>query len=618
MCGICGFISKREISVEKLVEMNNTMYHRGPNDSGEIIMQREGYSVGLAHRRLSILDLSVAGHQPMNSKDDMVTIVFNGEIYNFNELKKEITDYHFVSTCDTEVIIAAYLKWGIKAIEKFNGMFAIGIYDKRVDKLFLCRDRIGKKPLYYWCDGDNIVFASELKPIMKSPGFIPVLNKKVIGKFIFHQYILAPQTIFENVYKVCPGEIVSFSKGSIEKTKYWGVKGTTCSISYPDAKLELKEMLVESCRKRMISDVPIGVFLSGGIDSSLIAAIARSLDGNIKTFSIGFNDEKYNEAQYAKEISKHLGTVHKELYLDESSLFDFLKDLSYYYDEPLADNSQISTMAVSKLAKEDVTVVLSGDGGDELFCGYDSYVDIINNKKNIKLATAMKIFLDFTGIKNNKLIRSMLPNNLNGFVDTYRKELGNQFWLGYYESLLRDLLIEETYSDLNFNEISFTKNDVFNKMLNDQLTYIPDDILCKVDRASMKYSQEVRCPLLDYKIVEFANSLPFEYKYNGTKKRILKDIVYEYIPNELLDRPKMGFAIPTEKWLKSKLKDRVRGFADINRLKNQGIFNPVNMNKFIEDYFNGTMAPQLVNLDNTRIVWSFYVLQDWLEYYGIS
>ena len=618
MCGICGFISKREISVEKLVEMNNTMYHRGPNDSGEIIMQREGYSVGLAHRRLSILDLSVAGHQPMNSKDDMVTIVFNGEIYNFNELKKEITDYHFVSTCDTEVIIAAYLKWGIKAIEKFNGMFAIGIYDKRVDKLFLCRDRIGKKPLYYWCDGDNIVFASELKPIMKSPGFIPVLNKKVIGKFIFHQYILAPQTIFENVYKVCPGEIVSFSKGSIVKTKYWGVKGTTCSISYPDAKLELKEMLVESCRKRMISDVPIGVFLSGGIDSSLIAAIARSLDGNIKTFSIGFNDEKYNEAQYAKEISKHLGTVHKELYLDESSLFDFLKDLSYYYDEPLADNSQISTMAVSKLAKEDVTVVLSGDGGDELFCGYDSYVDIINNKKNIKLAMAMKNFLDFTGIKNNKLIRSMLPNNLNGFMDTYRKELGNQFWLGYYESLLRDLLIEETYSDLNFNEISFTKNDVFNKMLNDQLTYIPDDILCKVDRASMKYSQEVRCPLLDYKIVEFANSLPFEYKYNGTKKRILKDIVYEYIPNELLDRPKMGFAIPTEKWLKSKLKDRVRRFADINRLKNQGIFNPVNMNKFIEDYFNGTMAPQLVNLDNTRIVWSFYVLQDWLEYYGIS
>lgn len=618
MCGICGFISKREISVEKLVEMNNTMYHRGPNDSGEIIMQREGYSVGLAHRRLSILDLSVAGHQPMNSKDDMVTIVFNGEIYNFNELKKEITDYHFVSTCDTEVIIAAYLKWGIKAIEKFNGMFAIGIYDKRVDKLFLCRDRIGKKPLYYWCDGDNIVFASELKPIMKSPGFIPVLNKKVIGKFIFHQYILAPQTIFENVYKVCPGEIVSFSKGSIEKTKYWGVKGTTCSISYPDAKLELKEMLVESCRKRMISDVPIGVFLSGGIDSSLIAAIARSLDGNIKTFSIGFNDEKYNEAQYAKEISKHLGTVHKELYLDESSLFDFLKDLSYYYDEPLADNSQISTMAVSKLAKEDVTVVLSGDGGDELFCGYVSYVDIINNKKNIKLAMAMKNFLDFTGIKNNKLIRSMLPNNLNGFMDTYRKELGNQFWLGYYESLLRDLLIEETYSDLNFNEISFTKNDVFNKMLNDQLTYIPDDILCKVDRASMKYSQEVRCPLLDYKIVEFANSLPFEYKYNGTKKRILKDIVYEYIPNELLDRPKMGFAIPTEKWLKSKLKDRVRRFADINRLKNQGIFNPVNMNKFIEDYFNGTMAPQLVNLDNTRIVWSFYVLQDWLEYYGIS
>ena len=618
MCGICGFISKRKISAEKLAEMNNTMRHRGPDDSGEIIMQSGAYSVGLTHRRLSILDLSKAGHQPMFSKDGLITVVFNGEIYNYNELKKEFSDYKFVSTCDTEIIIAAYLKWGIKAIEKFNGMFAIGIYDKRIDKLFLCRDRIGKKPLYYWCDEDNIVFASELKPIMKSPGFTTILNKRAIGKFMFHQYILAPQTIFENVYKVCPGEIVSFSNGNIEKTKYWSVKGLTSPLSYEEAKHKLKEMLLESCKKRMIADVPVGVFLSGGIDSSLVAGLTQSIAGQIKTFSIGFNEEKYNEAEHAKKIATHLGTDHKELYLDESALFDFLAELPYYYDEPFADNSQIATMAVSKLAKEDVTVVLSGDGGDELFCGYDSYLDIFKNNRNINLAMIMKNFLDFTGLKNSKLIRNILPQNFNLFVDTYRKSLGTQFWLGYYEVALKALLNAETYSNLNFEEIKFTGNNVFNKMLNDQITYIPDDILCKVDRASMKYSQEVRCPLLDYEIVEFANSLPFEYKYKETKKRILKDIAYDYIPKELLDRPKMGFAIPTEKWLKSKLQDKVRQFADVNRLKNQGLFNAETMNRFISDYFSGNIKLPLENLDNTRIVWSFYILQDWLEFYGIG
>ena len=618
MCGICGFISKRKISAEKLAEMNNTMRHRGPDDSGEIIMQSGAYSVGLAHRRLSILDLSKAGHQPMFSEDGLITVVFNGEIYNYNELKKEFSDYKFVSTCDTEIIIAAYLKWGIKAIEKFNGMFAIGIYDKRIDKLFLCRDRIGKKPLYYWLDGNNIVFASELKPIMKSPGFTTILNKRAIGKFMFHQYILAPQTIFENVYKVCPGEIVSFSNGNIEKTKYWSVKGLTSPLSYEEAKHKLKEMLLESCKKRMIADVPVGVFLSGGIDSSLVAGLTQSIAGQIKTFSIGFNEEKYNEAEHAKKIATHLGTDHKELYLDESALFDFLAELPYYYDEPFADNSQIATMAVSKLAKEDVTVVLSGDGGDELFCGYDSYLDIMKNKRKIKLATILKRFLDFTGLKNCKSVHNALPSNFSLFSDTYRKNLGTEFWIGFYETELKGLLNEETYSELNFEETRFSENDVFNKMLADQATYIPDDILCKVDRASMKYSQEVRCPLLDYEIVEFANSLPFEYKYKETKKRILKDIAYDYIPKELLDRPKMGFAIPTEKWLKSKLQDKVRQFADVNRLKNQGLFNAETMNRFISDYFSGNIKLPLENLDNTRIVWSFYILQDWLEFYGIG
>lgn len=618
MCGICGFISKREIPTKRLVEMNNTMHHRGPDDSGVIIMKNDAYSIGLAHRRLSILDLSEAGHQPMSSKDGLITVVFNGEIYNYNELKKELSDYNYISTCDTEIIIAAYLKWGIKAIDKFNGMFAIGIYDQRIDKLYLCRDRIGKKPLYYWRDGNNIVFASELKPIMKSPGFVPIMNKKVISKFLFHQYIPAPQTIFENVYKVCPGEIISFSQGIIEKNKYWSVKETTISIGYEEAKIQLKEMLIESCKMRMIADVPVGVFLSGGIDSSLVAALTKSIKGNIKTFSIGFNEESFNEAKYAKDIAAHLGTEHKELYLDEFSMFEFVEDLPQYYDEPFADSSQIATMAVSKLSREDVTVAISGDGGDELFCGYNSYLDILTNKKRIQQALLAKKILDVTGLKNCKTFRKLLPSNLNMFVDTYHKELGTGFWIGFYEQLLSSILNEEAYTNLNFDKIAYTSNEMYNQMLLDQTTYLPGDILCKVDRASMRYSQEVRSPLLDYHIIEFANALPFEYKYKGTQKRILKDLVYDYIPRELLERPKRGFAVPVEKWLKNKFKDKVRTYSDINRLKKQGIFAPNAMNTFINNYFDEVEDSQFGHLDKTKIVWSFYILQDWIEYYGIS
>ena len=618
MCGICGFISRREISTKRLVEMNNTMRHRGPDDSGVIIMQNDAYSIGLAHRRLSILDLSEAGHQPMSSQDGLITVVFNGEIYNYNKLKEELSDYNYKSTCDTEIIIAAYLKWGIKAINKFNGMFAIGIYDKRIDQLYLCRDRIGKKPLYYWCDGNNIVFASELKPIMKSPGFVPIMNKKVIGKFLFYQYIPEPQTIFENVYKVCPGEIVSFSRGIIKKDKYWSIDSVTKNIKYEDAKSQLKEMLLESCKMRVVADVPVGVFLSGGIDSSLVAALTQSIKGNIKTFSIGFNEERFNEAKYAKDIAAHLGTEHKELYLDESSMFEFVEDLPQYYDEPFADSSQIATMAVSKLSREDVTVAISGDGGDELFCGYNSYLDVLTNKKRIRQALFVKKILDATGLKNSRTFRKLLPNNLNMFIDTYHKELGTVFWIGFYEQLLSNILVKEVYTNLNFDRIAYTDNEILNQMLLDQTTYLPGDILCKVDRASMRYSQEVRSPLLDYRIIEFANSLPFEYKYKDIQKRILKDLVYDYIPKELLERPKRGFAVPVEKWLKNKLKDKVKTYSEINRLKKQEIFAPDAMNTFINNYFDEVEDSQFGHLDKTKIVWSFYILQDWIEYYGIS
>ncbi|MDE7477008.1 MAG: asparagine synthase (glutamine-hydrolyzing), partial [Lachnospiraceae bacterium] len=348
MCGICGFVSKRGITLEQLKRMNDTMYHRGPNDSGEeIFAGRGGYQVGLAQRRLSILDLSILGHQPMHSCDNRLVISYNGEIYNFLELREELKDYPFKSRCDTEVILAAFLKWGISCVDRFQGMFAISIYDKEKGDLYLIRDRIGKKPLYYWLDGDNLVFASELKPIMECPGFPKMIRKDVLKRYLYQQCVNEPDSIFENVYKVEPGQMIRFRNGKISKHKYWDIakvyhaKKQEKVGSYEEAKEELKAILKDAVQKRMIADVPVGAFLSGGYDSSLVTAIAQEASGEpVRTYSIGFHEERYNEAKYAKEVAGHLGTQHTELYIDEKSMFDMVESIPKYYDEPFADSSQ--------------------------------------------------------------------------------------------------------------------------------------------------------------------------------------------------------------------------------------------------------------------------------------
>ncbi|MBQ2610200.1 MAG: asparagine synthase (glutamine-hydrolyzing), partial [Butyrivibrio sp.] len=384
MCGICGYISKKRITEEQLRIMNDTMYHRGPDDSGvEIYDGSNGYSIGFAQRRLSIMDLSPLGHQPMHSENGRISVVYNGEIYNYRELKEELSDYEFKSTCDTEAIIAAYLKWGIDMVDHIHGMFAIAIYDRETSDIYLIRDRIGKKPLFYWFDGENLVFASELKPIMKCPGFKPEIRKQVISRYLLQQYIAAPDTIFTYVYKLEAGSYIKFSEGKITKKKYWDIKEVYKEMSknpvrsYAEAKEGLKERLKKSVASRMIADVPLGTFLSGGYDSSLITAIAQEhSDRPVKTFCIGFDVPRYNEAEYAKEIAKHLGTDHTELYISEKEMFELVSSIPQYYDEPFADNSEIPSMLVSKLAKQDVTVALSGDGGDEFFCGYNIYDNV--------------------------------------------------------------------------------------------------------------------------------------------------------------------------------------------------------------------------------------------------
>lgn len=620
MCGICGYISRKKISIKKLKEMNDTMYHRGPNDSGEEIFDlADGYQLGMAQRRLSILDLSELGHQPMHSCNDRVVITYNGEIYNFLELREQLKDYPFKSQCDTEVILAAYLKWGIDCINKFQGMFAIALYDRETDILYLVRDRIGKKPLYYWAEEGNLVFASELKPIMSYPGFSREIRKDVMKRYLFQQYICEPDSIFKNVYKVEPGQIVSFKAGKIKFSKYWDIaqvyneKKNEKTGTYEEAKDELKKILIDSVKQRMIADVPLGTFLSGGYDSSLVTAIAQSIsDKPVKTYSIGFSEKRYNEAGYAKEVAQYLGTEHTELYIKEQDMFAMLDELAKYYDEPFADSSQIPTMLVSQLAAHDVTVALSGDGGDEFFCGYNMYDRIAKAQRLDALGGMIYGATQIPGIRKLGIL-DKLPLQVQAVARNRDPLTKTQVGSNAYPELINQMTtisglplqypIEGKIKENNWQE---------RRMLVDEMTYLPGDILCKVDRASMRYSLEARCPILDVKVMEYAFRLPHEYKYsNGIKKRILKDIVYDYIPRDLLDRPKVGFSVPLDKWLRGPLKEQLIDVSNMNFLKKQDIFEAEFMNQFINKYLQTGDEGPSSGKNYSRIVWAYYVFQSW-------
>ena len=630
MCGICGFISRKCITIDRLKKMNDTMYHRGPNDSGEEIFQvGNGYYLGFAQRRLSIMDLSMLGHQPMYSNDKRIVITYNGEIYNFQDIKNELGDYPFKSQCDTEVILAAYLKWGLSCIDRFRGMFAIALYDREKEELYLIRDRVGKKPLYYWLDQDNIVFASELKPIMEYPGFPRVIRKDVIGRYLYQQYICEPDTIFENVYKVEPGQVICFHVEEEEVServtswKYWDIaqvhqaKAADKVNSYEQAKEELTAILKDAVAKRMIADVPLGTFLSGGYDSSLVTALAQSLSNEpVKTYSIGFHEENYNEARYAKEVAKHLGTNHTELYVDEKAMFHMLDDIAKYYDEPFADSSQIPSMLVSQLASKDVTVVLSGDGGDEFFCGYNVYDYVAKAQKLDVLGRVVNGVCSVPALKKADFI-SKLPFQVQVIARNDNPQTKTQLGNVRYMELISRMVaeqgipyqyeIENKYHEKNWQE---------RRMLVDEDTYLVGDILCKVDRASMKYSLETRCPLLDVNVVEYSYRLPHEFKYyNGVKKRILKDIAYEYIPRELLDRPKVGFSVPLDQWMRGPLKEQLLDVSESSFLCNQGIFDSKYVNQFVQKYLTSGDGKSGSGTRYSRIVWAFLMFQQWYKAY---
>lgn len=624
MCGICGFYSKNRETLDNLIEMNNTLIHRGPNDHGEEIYigKTSEYGIGLAHRRLSIVDLSAKGHQPMHSFDKRVSLVFNGEIYNFQELKEELRDYPFQSSCDTEVIIAAYLKWGIQCVDRFNGMFAIALYDREDEALYLIRDRIGKKPLYYYLKDENIYFASELKPLMVNPNFEKKINEEIISKYLYRQYINAPDSIFENTYKLEPGGILKFIKGNVEKWKYWDIADTYktkhTTLTYEEALCEFEVLMREAIQKRMVADVPVGEFLSGGYDSALVCALAQSLsDTPIRTYSIGFEEESLDEAPFAKQIASHLGTKHTEHYISEEEMFNLVDSIPYYFDEPFADSSQICTMLVSELAKQDVTVVLTGDAGDEFFGGYTIYDKLLNAQKMNTLGSLLHYFYKIPGANRIKDFRTLsLP--LKIAAESMDPNVKTQTGTAYYLNILRNLLLcKKQICGLDPIEKKYEEQSwAYRRMLIDMDTYLPGDILCKVDRSSMKYSLEARCPFLDKNIMEFSLGLPLEFKIrNGNLKSLIKDLVYRYIPKEMMDRPKQGFSVPIEKWLRSQLKEELLSYVERDYLIRQNIFEVDATRQFIQDFVVNGDKGKKTGQNYTKFAWAYYVFQKWYEKY---
>jgi len=578
MCGIAGFCDfSKKSDKQTLINMTDVLHHRGPDDSGYSFYENEFSHIGLGHRRLSILDLSAHGHQPMIHQH--LEIIFNGEVYNFAEIAKELESfgYIFESNSDTEVILKAFHHWGIKAVDKFIGMFAIVIYDKEVQKLIFIRDRAGVKPLNYYFKDGLFLFSSELKSFHEHPNFEKEINVDALALFFQYSYILEPHTIFRHTYKLPAGHYaeLNIQNAELKIHKYWDVIDSynkpKLDISFEEAKAQTEKLLKSACEYRMVSDVPVGMFLSGGYDSSAVTAILqKDRTEKLKTFSIGFNEEKYNEAQYAKKVAEYLGTEHTEYYCTQKDAQELLPLMSQIWDEPFGDSSNIPTTLVSRLARKSVTVSLSADGGDEIFGGYDKYTLSLKYQKM------------FSKIPFRSAIGSMMeaiePKYLIGLNKTYN--FGNRYeklkillkakneqeimnGVGYYfnPSEVDKLLGTTSKLSTSFDDVTrlMPHNDCIDKMMAiDYKTYQLDDILTKVDRATMSVSLEGREPLLDHRIIEFVATLPSSFKIkDGNKKYILKSIVHDYIPKELMDRPKMGFSIPLNEWFGDELKKYV-------------------------------------------------------------
>lgn len=644
MCGLAGFLhAARQMGVDEMrytvSKMTETLSRRGPDDEGCWVDPEAG--VALGHRRLAVIDLTAEGRQPMTSVGGRYVIVFNGEIYNFPALRQELKTVNFRGRSDTEVLLAAVESWGMtEAVKRCIGMFAFALWDKEQRKLYLVRDRIGEKPLYYGWMGTDLLFGSELKAFRRHPRFTGRINRQALALYTRHGYVPAPHSIYEGVYKLLPGTILTVGAGTDPKPEpipYWCARqafeaGTVQPFSGTgtEAVEELDQLLRSAVKQQMISDVPLGAFLSGGVDSSTVVALMQTQSGMpVKSFSIGFLEAEYNEAEYALQVARHLGTDHTELYVTPQMAMGVIPRLPELYDEPFADPSQIPTFLLAELARQKVTVSLSGDAGDELFGGYDRYFRgrrIWNrirwmprffrraNSAALRLASPAAWDRAFKGIAPclpDGLSRRLNGDKVHSLAEMLMAENPGQV----YQYIVSHW--KEPSDMVNTPEPSYYLNDPGKwadlsdfcqlMMYLDLVTYLPDDILVKVDRACMGVSLESRAPFLDHRVVEFALRLPLDLKMRGERgKWLLRQVLYRYVPREIIDRPKMGFALPVDSWLRGPLRGWAEDLLDGGRLRDEGYFNPALVRGKWKEHLEGSRDWQFH-------LWDVLMFQAWLD-----
>jgi len=582
MCGLTGFVTPKGFCLEEAREiitgMTQTLVHRGPDDLGVWLDEKSG--VALGHRRLAIIDLSNAGRQPMVSTSGRFVLVFNGEIYNHRVLRQQLPNESWRGHSDTETFLACIEQWGLKeTLSASVGMFALALWDTKENTLFLARDRMGEKPIYYGWMGETFLFGSELKALQRQPAFTAKIDRQALAHYVRSGYVPAPRCLFEGIFKLRPGTVAvlrnsdQIARRSPVLSEYWSLrqvvaqrKQTAFRGRADEAVEQLEELLTQSIADQLLADVPVGAFLSGGIDSSSVVALLQSISNNpVRTFSIGFDEPGYDESQHASNVATYLKTEHTKFRITSADALKIIPELPIIYDEPLGDASQIPTVLVSRLARQHVTVAITGDGGDELFCGYARYPHTRARwQRMARLPSAVRDACSRL-LPASPVQECLQANSLDEF---YR--FTNRQWKGFPDLVCGS---QEAPHVLKIPDELTAANE--RMMFADALDYLPNDILAKVDRAAMSCGLETRVPLLDHRIVEFAWSLPDAIKfYHGIGKWPLKNLLYRYVPKQLVTRPKMGFGVPINQWLRGELRDWAEDLLDEKRLQREGFFNP--------------------------------------------
>ncbi len=623
MCGICGVSFQHKTVPEPLVKaMSDKITHRGPDEAGYFV--HENFGMGM--RRLSIIDLST-GTQPIYNEDHSKAIVFNGEIYNFQALRDDLKakGHRFYTNTDTEAIVHAYEEFGEKCPEKLNGMFAFSIYDRKAKRLFLARDRIGIKPLYYYWDGKTFAYGSEIKSILEVPEIDRSIDVQALNHFLTFEYISAPESIFRKIRKLPPGHWLRFENGNLTIQNYWEIPLTDDFCSEEEAKEELRGLMSDSVKLRLISDVPLGAFLSGGIDSSTIVGLmAEHMDQPVKSFSIGFEDSSYNELEYARTVAQAFQTQHKEFTIQPDAV-SMVEKLIYHLDEPFGDFSIFPTYLVSKMAREHVTVILSGDGGDELFGGYDTYVadKMARSYRQIPAFIRKGLVEPFARALPPTSKKKGIINKVKRFTEgaAYPDDLQHVRWMIFLSDVDRAALFlpeqAEKFADgstfafmRDYFEQAKTPDRLNQQSFVDVKTYLVDDILVKVDRMSMATSLEARVPFLDHRVVEFAFKIPGSLKIkNGETKYILKETMRDLLPQKILTRDKQGFSIPIKNWIRHELKDMMVDILSPDKIRREGFFRVNYIQRLMDEHLKGKE-------NHSHRLWALMMFEWWYDLYG--